>query len=463
MMLMVVGLLLLSAPVSRAGIDTNGDGICEPCLDMSSCSDSDCKQAKQVIKQDHKKGRKDIIDFIGKSHGKDGVGGTGQFKKFEDWYGKGNGTDTPFKSGFVPEHMIRALQMMTEQLSAVAHQQMLATGMFFDSINKLSYQRKFQELKAKAHVDYHPSKDFCWFGTNVRSLAHSDQRTYLNKQALHKRQISRHLATAPTSSSGMKGDDDRQTRWEQFLAVYCDPEDNNFMPSQANTGLDAICTDNANKRVNRDIDFTRLVEYPRTLDLNFTVDNDPTLENEEEDEEDVLALSSNLYGHDALTRRMDEDLLKNKSSQELYLALRSVVAKRGVAENSFNSIVALKSAGTADVGNTRDFLGAIIKELGVTDNDEIYELIGKNPSYYAQLELLAKKIYQNPDFYANLYDKPANIKRKSTALKALELMVDRAMYESQLRREMITSVLLSAQLQKSFDTVEDSLGTKPKE
>ena len=41
---------------------------------------------------------------------------------------------------------------------------------------------------------------------------------------------------------------------------------------------------------------------------------------------------------------------------------------------------------------------------------------------------------------------PANVKRKGVALKAIELMLDRAIYESQLRQEMAMSVLLSAKL-----------------
>jgi hypothetical protein len=107
---------------------------------------------------------------------------------------------------------------------------------------------------------------------------------------------------------------------------------------------------------------------------------------------------------------------------------------------------------------TREFLGAIMKELGLNDT-EIYQTIGENPSYYAQLEILAKKLYQSPDFFAGLYDKPANVERKSVALKAIDLMLDRAIYESQMRQEMSMSVLLSTQLQGDFDTISGQLGT----
>ena len=176
------------------------------------------------------------------------------------------------------------------------------------------------------------------------------------------------------------------------------------------------------------------------------------------------------------------------------MALRSIAAKRSVAENSFNSIVGMKSLGSAaglldepapDVTQTHRFLGAVLTELGIPEAQAL-EYMGMNDpamwargassagspynystpdltaedldfSYFAQLEILAKKIYQNPDFYANLYDKPANVKRTSTALKAIELMLDRAIYESQIRQEMAMSVLLSSRLRMGFKDVNDNL------
>jgi hypothetical protein len=205
--------------------------------------------------------------------------------------------------------------------------------------------------------------------------------------------------------------------------------------------------------VNNDIDYTRMIDEPRTLDVAF---NNATLTN---NEEDVIAMGNNLYGHDVLTRQADNEYLANREYQHLYLALRSVAAKRSVAQNSFDSIVALKAAGTdgmAGASHTREFLGAVMAELGVPAAD-ILPMIGEQPSYYAQLEILAKKIYQNPDFFAGLYDSPANVERKSVALKAIDLMLDRAIYESQLRQEMATSVLLSAKLRPQFRKINKDL------
>ena len=56
-----------------------------------------------------------------------------------------------------------------------------------------------------------------------------------------------------------------------------------------------------------------------------------------------------------------------------------------------------------------------------------------------------------------MYDTPANVARKKVAMRAIELMVDRAMYESQLRREMSVSVLLATKMRETHRaTLRDS-------
>src|SRR5690606_24858080 len=105
---------------------------------------------------------------------------------------------------------------------------------------------------------------------------------------------------------------------------------------------------------------------------------------------------------------------------------------------SFAAITAMRAAGDPE---SQPYLYKMVQELGVPD-DDIEKMLGKHPSYFAQMELLTKKAFQNPVFYTDLYDKPANIDRKGAALQALGLMQDRDMYESLLRSEAVLSVLL---------------------
>jgi hypothetical protein len=103
----------------------------------------------------------------------------------------------------------------------------------------------------------------------------------------------------------------------------------------------------------------------------------------------------------------------------------------------------------------------LIRELGVTKDEELVHMLGDHgteatgddvkyrPSYYAQLEVLTKKIYQNPEFFTDLYDTPANIKRKGAALQAMNLVLDRDIYDSYLRSEILTSLLLELRLENA--------------
>jgi len=361
-------------------------------------------------------------------------------------------------------------------MTAVAMHQTLTIGEFFDAKHQLETQRLFQELQVQAHKDYQPSTAFCAFGTNARSLAHAESLGRYNAIAIGQRQLARHLGQVNMAGS-REAADDKAARWKQFSEIYCDPQDNNWLAGVANTGLisggaDPICKPKDSRttdlnRINIDIDYTRALENRRTIDIGRPIDIGS------DDEIDTQALGNNLYGHDILFRNISRANIKEADKEKLYMSLRSIAAKRNVAENSFNNIVGLKS-----IGNVRGYfsntpvesykyLAAILVELGIPEN-EILEYtgdFGSTPenidfSYYNQLEILAKKIYQNPDFYANLYDKPANVKRISTALKAIELMLDRAIYESQLRQEMSMSVLLSSRLRLGFKDIDKNLQSK---
>lgn len=387
---------------------------------------------------------------------------------------------------FFSDFTFDGLAELTEYLTINAMFQMQMVGSLFDARNQLETQRLFFQLQAEAHKDYHPSAGMCEFGTGIRSLASTESQAKHNLAALSARSIARQLGTKGTSSA-TSAMGDKRARWNQFVNSYCDPRDNAW--SSAGTGLVRACDRDGpggsvaagaqdENRYNRDIDYTRLIDIPKTLNVNFTDDqltnpaplptptyppNDPRQETLH-DEEDVLALAANLYGHDNLTRRMSFNQLSSSTPREQYNDLRTIIAKRAVAENSFNSIVSMKSAGTGGMlgsagAETGAFLGAIIRELmpAGTPDEEIIALIGERPSQYAQLELLGKLIYQNPRFFANLYDKPANVERKAVAMKAINLMLDRALLESELRQEMIMSVMLSSKLTERFRSANSAL------
>ncbi len=406
---------------------------------------------------------------------------------------------------FLNDQVGPAMAQMSTEMGAVAVQYVQIIGSFLDAQIQMDTQRLFRKLQHEAHIDYTPSEDFCWFGTNVRSLAATGNKARFNALGLSQISLSRQVGSYRAAGSASTLDD-YNARWQQFVTTYCNPRENNFQSgvvtgTNTRSGLMMACDHDGRgtgtdvggddpNRFNMDVNYTRLIEDPRTLEIDFS-DNTLNVTSQPEaslyvgpimqpgTEEDVIALSKNLYGHRVLSRELGMAALKSTAGQKLYLGLRTIAARRGVAQASFNAIVGLKSSGTSDemggnvpgVGTlgtialaplqSRRFLAAIVRELMPASpavlGGNIFELIGFNPSYYSQLEILSKRIFQNPDFYARLYDTPANVSRKKVAMKAIELMVDREIYESQLRREMSVSVLLASKLRGAQRTVNKSI------
>ena len=289
---------------------------------------------------------------------------------------------------------------------------------------------------ADSHKDYQPSVGMCQFGTTTRSLAASDMNMNFNQVALSARGLQRQMASGNiVSAEGIQSD--ITSRHTQFRQVYCNPSDNG-------NGLALLCASDANKpRWNKDVNFHLTIDAPLTMEIDFTPDaaGPPT-----PDEEDVLALSANLYSHNVLPHIAPSLLNFDEEKREmpfLYMDGRAIAAKRSVAQAAYSAQAAMKSEGEAEV---QPYLQAIMEEMGI-DGGEALALMGIRPSYYAQMEFLTKKIYQHPKFYTELYDKPVNIDRKDVSMRAIGLMQKRDIYRSLIRSEAIMAVWLETMVE----------------
>jgi hypothetical protein len=363
------------------------------------------------------------------------------------------------------DNLLPAMMMLANQLSATSLMQTMMIGTMIDAKHQMETQRTLQTIRAQAHKDYHPSAGMCEFGSTVKSLAASERKAELTAHVLAQRSQDRQLGNA-NSSAAPDPDADQKNRLKQYKEKFCDPSDNN-------NGLKELCGTGASKpeRMNKDIDYARTVDFPWTLEIDFT---DTTLT---DNEEEVLALASNLYGERVFPRVAAAKMKEStggqiNADQSDYIDMRAIIAKRSVAENSYNAITGMKASGTA---GSREYLEAVLKELGVTDAavttdgvDALGRMLGHKsgsntkipPSYYAQMEVLTKKIYQNPDFYTNLYDKPANVERKTVAMQAIGLMQKFDYYKSILRTEANLSVLLELAVEDVQNDIENQLSSQ---
>lgn len=392
------------------------------------------------------------------------------------WEGK-NWGDVAFAPTFdvpITQFGIKpALEEMTKQLRSVALQQTMAFGTFLDAKHQMETQTLLQKLSARAHKDYQTSLGVCEFGSHVQSLAASEEKNRANNEILGNFSHAKNLSNAnlPTTE-----DSAFEATLFQYRTKFCDPNDLNgnarelcqhdYSDIAITTGED-IGGDNL-ERMNKDIDFIRTFDTPWTLNIDFT--DDKLTYNEEE----ILALKSNLFSHDSFKTIKPLSIANNSSSkmtglQGIYMDMRAIQAKESVAENSFNAITAMKSTGAP---GSREFVVAIMENLlGGADPDIEASLLYAEdpddpsvsefePSYYAQMEILTKKLLQDPQFYTDLYDKPANVNRKKVSLQAVGLMQKFDLFKSHLRNEATLSLLLEMELTEMQGRIENQLNQR---
>lgn len=337
---------------------------------------------------------------------------------------------------------------MTQQYTANMMHQMWIAGMFLDAKQQLETHRLFQTMLNQAHKDYHPSDQMCRFGTNIRSAAATEERAKVNAQAMSTLMLKRELLTERTAAAGGTTHD-KISRIRQFKLVYCNIHDNNGRLARLcrlradRDGMD-FTRGAPDQRTNRDIDYAATIDSRYTYDINFTDNN---LSN---DEADVIALSRNLFSHDVF-KRIPENVLNRELNDDDYLDVRSIIAIRGLARNSFGHIIGQRASGS---GASAPFIKRLVEELGAPQA-EIDAFLGETPSYFAQMEVLTRKMYQNPSFYATLYTKPENIKRAAVSMQAIKLMQDRDRFESALRREILLSGILELKLRTEQSRILD--------
>lgn len=330
------------------------------------------------------------------------------------------------------------LQMMASQFTTTMLWQVQAIGMLLDAKHQLETQRLFQQKTAEAHRDYQPSEQMCTFGTFVRDLATSQRSAEFSKEVIAKDMLQREVGEFDTKA--LSTTSDSLSRISNFVKKFCNPADNG-------NGLDKLCPTAAPKATqNADINYTASIDQKLSMKIDLTDTVTTT------DEEIVFALLDNLFMHNPPDRLAAEDMDKRKY-QYHYMNYRSLVAMRGIAKNTIANIIAMKSESTFTSANSSaPYLKSLMTEFGLS-NQEIDDILGQNPSYYAQMELLTKKMYQNPSFYTVLIDKPANVKRIRAAMRAIKVMQDRDIEAALKRREMLLSMMLELRLREQADKV----------
>jgi len=349
----------------------------------------------------------------------------------------------------------QGLKPMADDIRAAAVGAGMMIGAFLDGSAVNMAQATMQSLNAETIKDFHVSDQICRFGTLSKSLARSESMLETQQAVFSARAMARNAGREFSSGAAGRGRDNYE-RLKNFVSYYCDNSDNDM-------GLSGLCipvgnaTETRNIEYNRDIDYTRAMEESPTLNIDVT-DNVLT-----RDENTVFNLFSYLYGHTQDSSRLSGTSISEFSgSIEKYVESRSVIARRAVAQNSFSKMMAMRSSGS---GASHGFMNLfLIRQLGLPSQEaDKYTTAwnpgpkvagyddSKKPSYYAQMDILAKRIYQDPEFYVNLMDTKANVKRISASMEAIDLAQTRDMYEAVSRSEMLMALLLDMEARKQVD------------
>jgi hypothetical protein len=308
---------------------------------------------------------------------------------------------------------------------------------------------QMQIMSAKATKRHLPSASMCKFASLNKSMAQADMRAKMVHNVLNEYSLRRKLGQSETIGASKARD--TQSRLKTSLEQHCDRREFGGEMSflcGAGTG--------SNGRTSKDINYTNTVDAPDTI--HMSVDSGINVALNQSEITDVMAIKSLLYNNE-LAPRVDSSALNwdYSGSQSAYINWRSTQAKRSVAENSFDALIGMKAASGIAV---TDQYKAQLRSLGVSATEtDLQTKIA--PSYWAQMEHLTKSIYQNTNFFVNLYDNPANVARQSASMEAISLMQLRDYYESLIRSEMSLALLLDtevAQEQKALNNVVSQWG-----
>ena len=346
--------------------------------------------------------------------------------------------------------MLPDIKTMADRWAQAAVMHAAVIGTFFDAQNHSNSLLALQKLSAEAMRDYMPGEALCQFGTLSRTLASTSAFNNRTKLRYSTQSIQRQMVRKGSNAAEAKAvkrdpgrSADRAGRWAQYTSKFCDK-------SGENSGLAGVCTGGDNIFFNRDVDYARTFDDPRSF---RETKEDPAL----------FGLMNNLYANDIALSTPTTDKMEPGTESEgvnTWLDLRSAAAKRSVATNSFAAIAALKTAtpnSSTQMKAVAPFIVQIMKNLNFSDRDISHRFVMESGvSYFAQMEALTKYIYQDPHFFVELQDKPANVERQQTSMKAIQLMQERDMFESLQRSELLLSTLLELYLVKAQHKVGDT-------
>lgn len=352
-------------------------------------------------------------------------------------------------SGDFERTYVGGVKSTADKARDVFETRIMMLGAFIDGRVMNNTLADLQALNARAMNDYYPSETLCRFGTLPRSLAATESRIPMNRQAISQMVLANNLQSKGTIF------ETPETTLTQFKD---DVMANSCKPTDQNGGLKDFCKATDVDMQWANMDYTNVLDRPLTLNIDFSNSNDTSSEKR------LASLIRNLTYYDPISEqnKTDSTAKAEVKAGHYYdnrvnlIDTRHIAAARQLSADSLGTIAALKAEGTNGSAN---YMKAVLMKLGLSAADA-KKMIGDKPSYSAQMDILTKKIYQDPTFFANLYESPVNVDRQRVAMLAISLMQERDLLETLKRKELLLSGYLTMKLDAEQRKISRDINTR---
>jgi hypothetical protein len=301
-------------------------------------------------------------------------------KNFNDWI------DTFWWYNLRP-----AMQAMTDQLTAIDTFKHTQLGMMADATGSNRVAREHMKNDIRAHREQRPGENVCVAGTVVGGMTRAStfRRAYETAATLEAAPRTANRAGTPAAGGAAP---DMNRAWENYVANYCDPNDNAGVPG---------CTA-ATPLMGRDMDVTAEIFMKDTIDLK-----NPQIKQVIDDM--IINLAEPI-----VKQPVSGAALESEQGQEAYLDGQAYKAKRQAIYDLLYYVVARRSPGT----DMQQFLQPIRQLSGI---DASY--ISANPSHNEVLKVMTSERFRSGQYSIDQIDEPENNARELVIQQAFQAML----------------------------------------
>ena len=314
-----------------------------------------------------------------------------------------------------------SLEDLGEHLSVQLIEHARIIGTFFDAQNQIIVQKTLQEQTLIAGRRYRPHEYGCVAGTLVGPLPRAEYATNAMRATLNIDNLARTMHHADGGNQyDFSQAQDAKWRWEEFLDHFCDPDQNlQHMP--------AACGGGGWTKKNGDV-----------LVGEGLLDN-PTIETEEE-LRTAIALARNLI-EPRLLNPLPVGSLEGSTGKTAFMDRRALFARRQVAQDAINAMIARRIRGSRAQGEIRELL----QQVGIPSSQLPADW---NPSQYELMEVITKRRFWDPEYFVRLQTDPENVAREQAILSAFNLMQERENFELMEHIGLMLAIQLSATIEQ---------------